>query len=780
MGDTTSNEFEFTPRASSPLFLHLSDVPGTSLVSVPFSGTGFEGWKRSIIVSLLARNKIAFIDGTLPRPPINSPECKHWDRVNNMRELAFTCQGVVDIASYFNKLKKLWDELTVMSSNHAKNCNCAAKPGLEQEEEENMVHQFLMGLNETYVNVRSNILLMNPLPSLDNVYNILLQDENQRFNLGQYKGSLFCKYCKKNNHTIETCYRLHGFPQNFKFTKGRKYGTTANIESSASRVPDALTTSGSVSQESMIPGLKKEHCSQLLMLLQSSTLDFDSQTNLMGSANFAGNISTQPLPYCDSFVACILSSIVRVVWIVNSGATDHMISSKDFLFDIKPLLVPCLVSLPNGYKVKVTCTSSLTLSPSFVLHHVPSRKKLLELGKVHHGLYKLLPLTTSSSSPSSHSTILLKLNCICISDLAANVLSMHSSPASFLNDTTLVVNNSPLNNNVSIVSDSTISTLSCVKSDVSCMNFVNAVTSSDIVWHHRLGHIPFAKMKAILAISPNISSKQSFICPICPLARQSRLPFPCQRDKFQPRVVPCIFVSYPFGKKGYKLYNLQNKSVLISRDVNFHEVVFPFYLSDSPYSIPSPLPSSPSPIISDPSGPSAFDVSLPPSFPPSSPISTSSPISAPASPPSSFSFTPQSDSSSAHSSHSPISSSLAAPRKSTRTHNLPSHLQDYVLSLPPSFYSSTTTTTVAPTAAVEPHSYHQAAISPAWQEAMKKEFKGLEANHIWDIVDLPQGKKPIGYKCVYKMKHKADGSVDRYKARLVARGDTQVKGVDFA
>jgi len=84
MGDTTSNEFEFTPRASSPLFLHLSDVPGTSLVSVPFSGTGFEGWKRSIIVSLLARNKIAFIDGTLPRPPINSPECKHWDRVNNM------------------------------------------------------------------------------------------------------------------------------------------------------------------------------------------------------------------------------------------------------------------------------------------------------------------------------------------------------------------------------------------------------------------------------------------------------------------------------------------------------------------------------------------------------------------------------------------------------------------------------------------------------------------------------------------------------------------------
>ncbi|XP_019236911.1 PREDICTED: uncharacterized protein LOC109217132 [Nicotiana attenuata] len=183
MGVTTSNESEFTPRASSPLFLHPSDVPGTSLVGVPFSSTRFGGWKRSIIMSLSARNKIAFIDGTLPRPPINSPECKQWDRVNNMviscltssvspeiaesvqysetaesiwrqlntsygtangtkkfeikRELAFTCQGDLDIASYFNKLKKLWDELIVMSSNHAKNCNCVAKPGLEQEEEEN-------------------------------------------------------------------------------------------------------------------------------------------------------------------------------------------------------------------------------------------------------------------------------------------------------------------------------------------------------------------------------------------------------------------------------------------------------------------------------------------------------------------------------------------------------------------------------------------------------------------------------------------------------------------
>lgn len=93
------------------------------------------------------------------------------------RELASTYHGSFDIPSYFNKLKKIWDELEVIRSSHANSCNCAAKEGLQKEREEDKVHQFLMGLNEVYVGVRSNLLMMNPLPSLDCVYNILLQDE---------------------------------------------------------------------------------------------------------------------------------------------------------------------------------------------------------------------------------------------------------------------------------------------------------------------------------------------------------------------------------------------------------------------------------------------------------------------------------------------------------------------------------------------------------------------------------------------------------------------------
>jgi len=47
------------------------------------------------------------------------------------------------------------------------------------------------------------------------------------------------------------------------------------------------------------------------------------------------------------------------------------------------------------------------------------------------------------------------------------------------------------------------------------------------------------------------------------------------------------------------------------------------------------------------------------------------------------------------------------------------------------------------------------------------------------LTHLPKGKKTIGYKWVFKIKHKADGSIERYKASLVAKGITQTEGIDF-
>ncbi|KAL0416885.1 UNVERIFIED_CONTAM: Retrovirus-related Pol polyprotein from transposon RE1 [Sesamum latifolium] len=62
---------------------------------------------------------------------------------------------------------------------------------------------------------------------------------------------------------------------------------------------------------------------------------------------------------------------------------------------------------------------------------------------------------------------------------------------------------------------------------------------------------------------------------------------------------------------------------------------------------------------------------------------------------------------------------------------------------------------------------------------MHQEIIALEKNHTWDVVPLPLDKRPIGNKWVYKLKVKNDGSVERCKVRLVAKGFNQIEGVDY-
>ena len=66
-----------------------------------------------------------------------------------------------------------------------------------------------------------------------------------------------------------------------------------------------------------------------------------------------------------------------------------------------------------------------------------------------------------------------------------------------------------------------------------------------------------------------------------------------------------------------------------------------------------------------------------------------------------------------------------------------------------------------------------------WKEAMVDEMASLHKNEAWDLVELPARRKPIGSKWVFKKKTNAEGNVEKYKARLIAKGYSQVPGIDF-
>lgn len=62
---------------------------------------------------------------------------------------------------------------------------------------------------------------------------------------------------------------------------------------------------------------------------------------------------------------------------------------------------------------------------------------------------------------------------------------------------------------------------------------------------------------------------------------------------------------------------------------------------------------------------------------------------------------------------------------------------------------------------------------------MDEEYSSLMKNHTWDLCTLSKGRKLVRYKWVYHTKYAADGSIDQYKACLVAKGFSQVEGIDY-
>ena len=69
--------------------------------------------------------------------------------------------------------------------------------------------------------------------------------------------------------------------------------------------------------------------------------------------------------------------------------------------------------------------------------------------------------------------------------------------------------------------------------------------------------------------------------------------------------------------------------------------------------------------------------------------------------------------------------------------------------------------------------------NPKWIQAIEEEMRALQKNDTWVLVPFPKGKKTMGCRWVFFVKHKADEMVERFKARLIVKGYTQTYGINY-
>ena len=248
-----------------------------------------------------------------------------------------------------------------------------------------------------------------------------------------------------------------------------------------------------------------------------------------------------------------------------------------------------------------------------------------------------------------------------------------------------------------------------------------------------------------------------------------------QRRKLDVKDHKAIFVGYPPGVKGYKLYDLEKKKFVISRDVQFFEDNFDHFKDGPPVDMKSIFPDMNEGSESVPEFPLNEEPAVPEQVKPPA-LKNEEPVISENVKPSALRDV---KSAIPHNVEAVGAPNEEAPVKRTyedkfmeevrnlgpvRQRRKPIRFRDC---------DDDDDCLLVNSVMEEPKTVHEALNgeqSSRWREAMESEYSSLLKNDTWDLVPPPEGKNIVGSRWVLKVKHDENGSVNRFKARLVAQG----------
>ena len=186
---------------------------------------------------------------------------------------------------------------------------------------------------------------------------------------GKGKDRPVCTHCGKTGHTVDKCYKLHGFPPGFKFKN--KPAMAHQVSSGSS--------SEFVSPMHQFSAFTFEQCQQLLALFGASNPSLATSSHVSANSmvtttpsSTSANVAMTSMNFSHSvFAAQVVNrrAYGGNTWVLDTGAIDHFVCLVDLLTSITAIR-QSLVQLPNGESAKVTHIGTVTLSSSLVLKNV--------------------------------------------------------------------------------------------------------------------------------------------------------------------------------------------------------------------------------------------------------------------------------------------------------------------------------------------------------------------------------------------------------------------------